>query len=158
MVKLGLVLLVASGLTGCEATRAMLQGPAVVEDDAAVPIASVVPSAEPPTWFVADAGPIRDGGSKAVKTPVDAGPPLTSKKLTKQPPIDGLPAGAACEGGDAGGCASGSTCRNGTCACVAGWTACAGSCRDLARDPYNCDRCGHECTYGEYCKWGHCER
>ena len=96
-----------------------------------------------------DAGPARAATAKATAT---AKPP-------PPPALNGLPAGAVCVQGASGngGCASGSDCTNGVCTCYNGWTSCGGACRDLSRDPYNCDKCGRQCNYGEYCKWGHCE-
>jgi hypothetical protein len=103
-----------------------------------------------------------DAGPPAAKpkTAVAPAPAPAPPKKSKQEPLNGLPAGAVCIQGSQGngGCASGSECENGKCTCYNGWTSCSGACRDLSRDPYNCDKCGKECEYGQYCRWGHCER
>lgn len=114
----------------------------VVDAAAPVPSASVkVVRADAGTSSIPSASAVR---SSSVKKPAAK--------------LDGFPAGAACVAGQSnGGCASGSECTNGKCTCLNGWTSCGGACRDLSRDPDNCDACGHGCKIGQYCQWGHCE-
>lgn len=147
--------LIAGPLLACDKPREILH-------DLTKPPASQSAAAPPPSVVVTvnvtvaapDAGPPPAPKPKPAAAPAPAPP-----KKAKQEPLNGFPAGAACVQGSPGngGCASGSECTGGKCTCYNGWTSCNGACRDLSRDPYNCDRCGHECAYGEYCRWGHCE-
>lgn len=108
-----------------------------------------------------DAG-AREAGAAAAKP--DAGSKPAATQTAPAPkrapePLNGLPSGARCIGGAPGnsGCASGSECTGGKCTCYNGWTSCGGACRDLSRDPDNCNACGRQCTWGQRCKWGSCE-
>lgn len=119
---------------------------------------AAVPAA--PSANAADAGPRDAGPSKT-----DAGPKATGAQASPPAPkrapepLNGFPAGARCVDGTPGnsGCASGSECTGGKCTCYNGWTSCGGACRDLSRDPDNCNACGRQCTFGQRCKWGSCE-
>lgn len=144
--------------SGCEKTREVvhdLSKPTSTTGSASATPAPIADAGVAPA-SLADASTPDAGKGKVANAKV--APPSTAKK-SKQEPLNGLPAGAVCVQGAEGngGCASGSECTNGKCACYYGWTSCGGACRDLSRDPYNCDKCGHECQFGQYCKWGHCE-
>ena len=148
------------GATGCEKTRALVH-------DLTKPTASAAASVAPPVVEAGAAPPVVPSAPPSASAAPDAGKPATTGAAKATPPapkkappkLNGLPAGAVCAQGKEGngGCASGSECTNGRCTCYNGWTSCDGACRDLSRDPYNCDKCGRECQYGQYCKWGHCE-
>jgi hypothetical protein len=145
-------------LLGCDKTREIVHDmtkPDPGPDGGAVVVLVVHADAGPAP--VASVSAAVDAGKPASASPRPSGTPAAKK--TPPPKLNGLPAGAVCLQGKEGngGCASGSECANGKCTCYNGWTSCGGACRDLSRDPYNCDKCGHECTYGQYCKWGHCE-
>jgi hypothetical protein len=64
--------------------------------------------------------------------------------------------GTACR--DNQPCCRGSTCRDGTCQCLAGWEECgeSGRCVDPNADADHCGRCGRACAADETCCAGQC--
>jgi hypothetical protein len=53
-------------------------------------------------------------------------------------------------------CSNDSTCQQGICACISPKIACGSGCSDLASDPKNCGKCGHDCAGGA-CNTGVCQ-
>ena len=53
-------------------------------------------------------------------------------------------------------CATGYSCLNGTCACLAGETSCNGRCVNTELDANNCGKCGISCPPTQFCNNGTC--